>query len=61
MSMGRSSSWRIEGEEKGECFVEELVVWLLRQHRFVMHVEPGWLSSGDEGETLDNLETLRSW
>ncbi len=50
--MARRSSWRIEREENGECFVEDQMVWLLREHRFVMHVEPGWLSSGDVRETL---------
>lgn len=60
MSMGRRSSWWIEGEAKGECFVAERVVWMLRQHRFVMHVEPGWLSSGNEGQTLGRLKRLET-
>jgi hypothetical protein len=60
MSMGRRSGEGIEGEETGECFVAELVVWMLRQHRFVMHVEPGWLSSGDEGQGLETLETVET-
>lgn len=33
------SLWRIE---KGLPVVDQ-VVWLLREHHFVMHVEPGWV------------------
>ena len=61
MSMERRSSWRIEGEAteaQGEGVVAERVVWMLRQHRFVMHVEPGWLSSGNGGQTLAGRETF---
>lgn len=42
------SLWRIQGKEDRETEkalpVVDQVVWLLRQHRFVMHVEPGWSS-----------------
>jgi hypothetical protein len=33
-----------EGLETEKAWpVVDHVVWLLREHRFVMHVEPGWL------------------
>lgn len=40
---GRIMEWRsLRWIEKGLPVVDQ-VVWLLREHRFVMHVEPGWV------------------